>query len=125
MGSEVSSSKVFALSSLFYLLKMSSGVAVADDCIENFNQLKLGHKSRYIIFKLNDTNTEIVVEQKGAPEAKWDDFVKALPPNDCRYAAYDFEFTVEDGGQREKILFVLWSPETSKIKSKMLYTSSK
>jgi len=30
-----------------------------------------------------------------------------------------------DGGAREKILFVLWSADGSKTKSKMLYTSSK
>jgi len=103
---------------------MASGVAVSDDCVSKFNELKLGHNYRYIIFKLNDNNTEIVVEKAAAPTAKWEDFVKDLPKEDCRYAAYDFEFSVE-GGNREKIVFVLWSSDNAKTKSKMLYTSSK
>eukprot|EP01114_Cavostelium_apophysatum_P006652 TRINITY_DN18071_c0_g1_i1.p2 TRINITY_DN18071_c0_g1~~TRINITY_DN18071_c0_g1_i1.p2 ORF type:complete len:140 (-),score=37.73 TRINITY_DN18071_c0_g1_i1:115-534(-) len=103
---------------------MASGVAVSDECISKFNELKLGHSYRYIIFKLNDSNTEIVVEKTAPPTATWEEFVKELPASDCRYAAYDFEFSVE-GGQREKILFVLWSSDQAKTKSKMLYTSSK
>jgi cofilin len=55
----------------------------------------------------------------------YEKFVAALPKDDCRYAVYDFEYEHEDGGKRSKILFVLWSPDTAKIKSKMLYTSSK
>jgi len=104
---------------------MASGVAVSDECVSKYNELKLGHSFRYIIFKLNDTNTEIIVEKTAPPTAKWEDFVKDLPKEDCRYAAYDFQFSTPEGGNREKILFVLWSSDNSKTKSKMLYTSSK
>jgi len=102
-----------------------SGVNPTDECISKFNELKLAHAYRYIIFKLNDKNTEIVVEKTGPASAKWQEFVAALPQDDCRYGVFDFEFTVEDGGAREKIVFVLWSADAAKIKSKMLYTSSK
>jgi len=105
--------------------KMSSGVAVNDNVVTKYNELKLGHLFRYIIFKLNDSNTEIVVDKTAPPTATWEDFVKDLPKEDCRYAAYDFDFEVEGGGKREKILFVLWSSDNAKTKSKMLYTSSK
>merc|ERR1712014_305306 len=69
---------------------------------------------------------EVVLERTNAAnETEYDSFVAALPPNDCRYAVYDFGFTAEDGGARNKILFVLWCPDTAKIKSKMIYTSTK
>jgi len=104
---------------------MSSGVGVSDECVSKFSDLKLGHSYRYIIYKLNDTNTEVVVDKIGAPSANYKDFVSALPSDDCRYAVFDLEYTTKEDGKRSKILFVLWAPDTSKIKGKMLYTSSK
>lgn len=104
---------------------MSSGVGVSDDCVTKFQELKLGHKMSFIVYKLNAGLTEVEVEKTGAPGEAYEKFVAALPKDDCRYAVYDFEYEHEDGGKRSKILFVLWSPDTAKIKSKMLYTSSK
>ena len=104
---------------------MASGVAVADDCVTKFNELKLGHTYRYLILKLNDDSTEIIVEHEGGPDATYDEFKGKLPADDGRYAIFDFEFDTKDGGKRNKILFILWAPDSAKIKSKMLYTSSK
>eukprot|EP01108_Squamamoeba_japonica_P004034 TRINITY_DN321_c0_g1_i1.p2 TRINITY_DN321_c0_g1~~TRINITY_DN321_c0_g1_i1.p2 ORF type:complete len:144 (-),score=63.82 TRINITY_DN321_c0_g1_i1:79-510(-) len=105
---------------------MASGVGVNDECVTKFQELKLGHKNSYIIYKLSDDLTEVEVEKLGEPGADYASFVAALPKDDCRYAVYDFEYEQADGGgKRTKILFVLWSPDTAKIKSKMLYTSSK
>jgi len=104
---------------------MSSGVAVNDEIVQKFQELKLGHQYRYLVLKLNDTNSEIVVEKTGAPNATYEEFAKSLPPNDCRYGIFDLEFTADDGGQRSKIVFILWAPDSAKIKSKMLFTSSK
>ena len=39
----------------------ASGVAVHDDCQLVFNELKLKHDKKYIIFKMNDKMTEIKV----------------------------------------------------------------
>jgi cofilin len=58
-------------------------------------------------------------------ETTYDEFVAMLPADDCRYVVYDFEWTAEGEGQRNKILFISWSPDTSRIKSKMIYASSK
>eukprot|EP00032_Breviata_anathema_P000196 JZ548444.1.p1 GENE.JZ548444.1~~JZ548444.1.p1 ORF type:complete len:138 (+),score=78.21 JZ548444.1:20-433(+) len=103
---------------------MSSGVQVADECVLKFQELKLNHSLRYVIFKMNDKMTEVVVEKTGEKTANYDAFVADLPNDDCRYAVYDFEYEAE-GVTRNKILFVVWAPENSKIKSKMLYASTK
>lgn len=100
--------------------------------------MKLKKKYRYIIYKLSDDNASIVI-QKTAESATYDEFVAALPPNECRYAIFDFEYEKPGEGQRQKICFYAWyvmfsnytiatlyrSPDTSKIKAKMLYASSK
>jgi cofilin len=105
---------------------MSSGIAVDDACVTSYNELKLGHKYRYVLYKIADDNKSITVEATGAPSTTYDQFVAALPKADCRFAVYDFEYTVSEAeGPRNKILFVAWSPDTSKVKSKMMYASSK
>lgn len=101
-----------------------SGVAVCDEVVESYQSLKLGHKHKYVIFKLNDDLTEVVVDFKAEANATYDDFVGKLPENDCRYVVFDFEYNAGEG-QRNKILFVVWAPDTAKIKSKMLYASTK
>ncbi|KAJ1964006.1 cofilin [Dipsacomyces acuminosporus] len=102
---------------------MSSGVGVNGACLEAYNELKLKHTSKYIIFKLSDDNKEIVVEKTSA-DKDYEGFLGDLPEQECRYAVYDFEFEKE-GTIRNKILFYAWSPDTAKIKGKMLYASSK
>jgi len=104
---------------------MSSGVAVDDACMSSFQDLKLKKKFRYIIYKLSDDNKVIEVE-KMAEKATYDDFLSHLPAEDCRYAVFDFEYEVSASeGVRNKICFYVWAPDSSRVKQKMLYASSK
>ncbi|KAI8071509.1 hypothetical protein BC940DRAFT_293035 [Gongronella butleri] len=102
---------------------MSSGVAVNPECIEAYNNLKLGKKSKYIIYKLSDNLKEIVVEKQVA-EATYDDFLEALPADEPRYAVYDFDYEKPGAGMRNKITFFSWIPDTSKVRQKMVYAAS-
>jgi len=107
---------------------MATGVAVSDACIASYNNLKLGKAGsspRYILYGLNSDNSQVVVLHEGPNSHSYADFVAALPPNECRWAVVDFEFESKDAGKRNKILFIQWSPETSKIKDKMLFAGSK
>ncbi|KAH9889929.1 recombinant Actophorin [Cubamyces lactineus] len=104
---------------------MASGVGVNPECLEAYQELKLGKKTKYIIFTLSKDNTEIIVEKKSSPTSTYDDFLADLPESECRWAVYDFDFEKEDGGKRSKITFYSWSPDDSKVKQKMLFASSK
>ncbi|TID31126.1 hypothetical protein CANINC_000278 [Pichia inconspicua] len=100
-------------------------VAVSDEALKAFNDLKLGKKYKFIIYKLNDSKTEIVVD-KTSTEDSYDAFIEEFPENDCKYAVYDFEYEISAGeGKRSKIVFYQWSPDTANIRSKMVYASSK
>ena len=57
---------------------------------------------------MNDDQTEVVVQENGESDATWDDFCAKLPDDDCRYAVFDFDYTLEDGGQRDKVILVVW-----------------
>jgi cofilin len=66
----------------------------------------LRNTHRYIVFKIENAK-EIKIEKKGETTASYDEFLKQLPDNDCRYAVYNFEYNQADGF-RSKIVFFLW-----------------
>ncbi|GCD93748.1 actin-binding ADF family protein [Embleya hyalina] len=103
---------------------MASGVGVNDQCLQEYQALKLKKTYRYVVFNLNKDNTEIVVE-KTSTSQDYDDFIADLPETECRWAVYDFEFEKEGAGKRNRLTFVSWAPDTAKIKQKMLFASSK
>jgi len=80
---------------------------------------------RYVIFKIEEKQKQVVVEKTGATTESYDDFLASLPENDCRYALYDFDFVTGENVQKSKIFFIAWSPSTSRIRAKMLYSTSK
>jgi len=99
-------------------------VAVNTACIEEFQALKLRKKSKYIIFRLNDEKTEIIVD-KTSTVGEYETFLEDLPEDKCLWAVFDFEFQKEEGGRRSKITFIQWSPSDAKIKDKMVTASSR
>ncbi|XP_002735215.1 uncharacterized protein LOC100369868 [Saccoglossus kowalevskii] len=105
---------------------MASGVAVHDDVVEEFQKIKIGHKYKYLIFKIADSLKEIVVHHKESDkDCTYESFKSNLPADECRYAVYDMNYTLPDGGERNKLVFYVWCPDTAKIKQKMLYASSR
>jgi cofilin len=48
------------------------------------------------------------VVDKTSSEKDYDEFVADLSETECRWAIYDFEFEKEDGGKRNKIVFLSW-----------------
>ncbi|XP_010317604.1 actin-depolymerizing factor 12 [Solanum lycopersicum] len=100
-----------------------SGTAVQDECKLKFLELKAKRNYRFIIFKID--GQEVVVEKLGSPEESYDNFTNSLPPDECRYAVFDFDFTTNENIQKSKIFFIAWSPESSTVRMKMVYASSK
>ncbi|KAK2167195.1 hypothetical protein LSH36_31g02100 [Paralvinella palmiformis] len=107
----------------------ASGVSVNPYCIQAFNEIKLKHLYRYIVYALTEDLTQIEVRKTAPPTATYDEFVEELIEAEnlqqCRYGVYDAEYELKDGQKRNKLVFFLWSPECAKIKQKMVYTSSK
>ncbi|KAF3340235.1 Actin-depolymerizing factor [Carex littledalei] len=103
----------------------ASGMAVHDDCKLRFLELKTKRNFRFIVFKIDEKIQQVAVEKLGQPEETYDDFSNSLPPNECRYAVFDFDFVTDENCQKSKIFFISWSPDNARIRSKMLYASSK
>jgi len=104
----------------------ASGVTVQDSVVSEFNNIKIGHKYTFIQMKITDNLKEIEVEKTMDTGAcSYDEFVQQLPPNDCRYAIYDFHFDTGKAGMREQLIFIVWCPDTASVRTKMLYAASK
>jgi cofilin len=104
----------------------ASGVSVQDAVVSEFNNIKIGHKYGFIQMKITNDLKEIEVEKTvETGSSTYEDFVNQLPPNDCRYAIYDFHFDTGKAGQREQLIFIVWCPDTAPVRTKMLYAASK
>ncbi|KAJ7974187.1 putative Actin depolymerizing factor [Quillaja saponaria] len=101
----------------------ASGMAVNDECKLKFLELKSKRNYRFIVFKIE--KQDVVVEKIGSREETYEDFAASLPADECRYAVFDFDFTTNENCQKSKIFFIAWAPDTSKVRSKMVYASSK
>ncbi|GAV64342.1 Cofilin_ADF domain-containing protein [Cephalotus follicularis] len=102
-----------------------SGLGVGEHSKNTYMELQRKKVYRYVIFKIDEKKREILVEKTGGPAESYDDFTASLPENDCRYAVFDFDFVTLENCQKSKIFFIAWSPSGSRIRSKMLYATSK
>lgn len=83
-------------------------MAVNDECKLKFMELKAKRTHRFVIFKIEETMKQIMVEKVGENSLSYDDFAASLPANECRYAVYDFDFVTEENCQKSKIVFIAW-----------------
>jgi len=94
--------------------------------IQNF----LDKKILYQIFALNQDYTDISfkvsapyknTQNRDEDILQFTQFVKKLSENICAYALYNFKYT--DGSN--KVVLLLWTPEQTTVKDKMVYSSVK
>ncbi|KAL2896960.1 Actin-depolymerizing factor 1 [Bienertia sinuspersici] len=103
----------------------ASGMAVDDACKLKFLELKSKRTYRFIIYKIEEKQKQVIVEKVGEPTESYEDFIASIPADECRYAVYDFDFVTAENCQKSRIFFIAWSPDTAKVRSKMIYASSK
>nr|KAJ0193870.1 hypothetical protein LSAT_V11C800395640 [Lactuca sativa] len=100
-------------------------MAVHDDCKLKFMDLKAKRTFRFIIYKIEEKQKQVMVEKLGEPAETYDDFAACLPADECRYAVFDFDFMTAENVPKSRIFFIAWSPDTARVRSKMIYASSK
>ena len=83
-------------------------MAVHDDCKLKFLDLKAKRTYRFIVYKIEEQQKQVVVEKFGKPTGSYEDFTASLPVNECRYAVYDFDFTTNENCQKSRIIFIAW-----------------
>ncbi len=98
--------------------------------------MKLNSRFKYVIFKINDSFS-IVPEEPKSIDSKpheipthiqqeiecWEELVKQLPKDECRYFVYDLVCHVKDGLIRNPI-FIVWIPDSAPFREKSLYIAN-
>ncbi|KAG8388509.1 hypothetical protein BUALT_Bualt02G0133000 [Buddleja alternifolia] len=80
----------------------ASGMDVHDDCKLRFLELKAKRAHGFIVFKIEEKQKQVVVEKVGEATQNYEDFTASLSIDECRQ-----------------------SPDTSQVRSKKIYASSK
>ncbi|KAF0974834.1 hypothetical protein FDP41_006308 [Naegleria fowleri] len=104
-----------------------AGVAISDDVVQSFNNMKLKKEdapSQAIKFKMSNDLKSVEVLEKVPKGTSYEEIVASLPEDDCLYAVVDFHYDNEDG-HREKMIFINWAPVKAPIKKKMVYAATK
>lgn len=81
-------------------------MTLASDCLTTYTDLQKSKKWKYILYALNDAQTQVTVVKK-SKDADWDHFLADLPANQCRWAVHEIVYAVS-GVQKSKILFINW-----------------
>lgn len=107
---------------------MASGVKVHEDCKTEFDNMKLKHAYKYVIFRLSDDLKSIIVDSCGDKCQTYEQFIAKLKEAETagqgRYAVYDCDYD-KDKPQNSKLVFIMWNPDSNKTRAKMLYASSR
>ena len=84
----------------------NTGVTVSDELVSQFNDVKLGRvKAKFLIYKIENG---MIITETISQEPSFEEFLKLLPEDDCRYAVYDQEFTTTDGRPNNKLVSIAW-----------------
>eukprot|EP00195_Chlamydomonas_chlamydogama_P011343 CAMPEP_0202900778 /NCGR_PEP_ID=MMETSP1392-20130828/12031_1 /ASSEMBLY_ACC=CAM_ASM_000868 /TAXON_ID=225041 /ORGANISM="Chlamydomonas chlamydogama, Strain SAG 11-48b" /LENGTH=214 /DNA_ID=CAMNT_0049587221 /DNA_START=149 /DNA_END=795 /DNA_ORIENTATION=- len=94
-----------------------AGISVSADAVANCHEVA-AHKVSFVFLKLNDANTQVVVDVAGpAAGASFEDTLAALtaqlPANEPRFAVAS--------GPEQKLVYIRWIPESTSARAKMLY----
>ena len=87
--------------------------------------MKLKKTTLFTVFKIEESANVVVEKIVSKETGTLADLAGALPAEECRYVVLDYEFHATQGGDREKLVFIVWSPDSARVKDKMLIAASK
>lgn len=102
-----------------------SGIRLSQDAVNIFYHVRSKSAYKWVLWKIDETGTTVVIDAVGNPGSSYESFLNALPKADCRYGVFDYQLKLPDGGVLNKLVFLNWAPDNAKVKSKMMYASTK
>ena len=67
------------------MVSLTTGISLDDEVVTEFSALRMKRSHRYMILKVNDEKTKIVIENVGPRESTFADFKEQMPKDQCRY----------------------------------------
>merc|ERR1712087_713724 len=91
-------------------------ITANDDTLAKYNEMKLKHKIGYLIFSVQKDGKNEFIGKAGDEDYR-EKFIEAVKASGTvRFGVINYN---------NKLLFVHWSPDSSKAKDKMVYSSIK
>ena len=93
---------------------MASGVKVAQEAIDAYDQIKLKKLNRYIILYIDEAAGMIKVEKVKEKDAnieqaaEYEDFRSQLPLDSGRYCIVDLTIPQKNGAMKDKLFIITW-----------------
>lgn len=107
---------------------MASGVKISDDIKTVIKDIQMGSKYKYIVLRITDDWSEVVVEKCADKDATYEmfkeDMCSAEQQKQCRWAVVDVGFETKSGMKKNKLVYFTWNPDTASVKNKMVYAAS-
>eukprot|EP01083_Nonionella_stella_P240233 840005_1 len=91
-------------------------VSVHDEVIDKAN-LVYKNKLKYAVYKLNDNETQIILDSVSPKENALETLNNILPDNAVRWIILSLSYKLKDKSDRIRILFISWIPDTIKRKT--------
>ena len=106
-----------------------SGIKCDKAVLESFNKLHKGKSIRWVTFKIRRGLRNFITTVDQVSKSRDDtfqDFLKALPEYDPRFAVFEFSYKAYDANViKTRPLYVYWCPsEKTTLESKTLYSAT-
>lgn len=110
-----------------------TGIKISDEVINIFNEMKLKKTYMYVIYKIDLQSNSVVIDKTNDNDInakdmieKYNSFVSDITfSGEPRFGVIDFSYITTDNRQNNKLVFVMYNPDSAKVKLKMLYASTK
>ena len=67
------------------MVSLTTGITLDEECTAEFSALRMKRAHRYLIMKINDDKTKVIIEHIGARDATFEQFKEQMPKDSCRY----------------------------------------
>jgi cofilin len=66
------------------MVSLQTGIQVTDECITEFTALRMKRAHRYLILRVTEDKTQIVIEKKGGRDETFEQFKESMPKDQGR-----------------------------------------
>jgi len=116
---------------------MASGIEVVEDVLHLYNKMRIHmagedpmEHCRFCLFVIDgnyivpDEDSKVHEKDIQNEENIFKYIMSKVPDTQCRYALYDCAYETNVSPKND-LIFIMWAPDSSSIKEKMKYASSK
>ena len=104
---------------------MSENLVLGPKAMTAYTNMVENGKFKYLIYKIDEAESEIVPEKDGHSSATYDDFLAALPKDECRWGLCEMDLGWYGSLCSFEPVFFTWLPDAAPASQKALYEQSR